>query len=1045
MMNLDLGKWSFDNKRLLYFLLAVLCVGGLLTAYDMSKLEDPEIKVKTAMVVAIYPGASAYEVELQAADPLEKAIRSLAEVDNVASTIYSDLAIIQVDLKTTTADSDVDQCWDKLRRKVSDTAAALPTGVSVRVQDDFGLVYGMFYALTGEGLSYSQLSDYADFLKRELGNIDGVARVISYGERHKCINIKLKTDKLAMLGISPARILTILQGQNSVYYAGYFNSGGDRVRISVSDRLRAVDEIGNMLIQGNQNDMQPLKNFAEIEEDYETPVRNAMYFNGKPAIGIAIAGTSGSDIVKVGAAVEKKLEELKAARFPAGIECEKVFYQPYQVSSALYTFFINLIESVLIVIAILMFSMGVRSGLIIGISLVVTVVGTFLILGFFNGTMQRVSLAAFILAMGMLVDNAIVIIDGILVDLKQGKPKMEALTSIGKKTQMPLLGATLIACLAFLPIFLSPDTAGVYVRDLFIVLTVSLVLSWILALTHVPIMASNYLKVPAQASADTEMYNGKVYSMLGSVLRVGLRHRMISLLVACVLVALSVFGFKYVRQGFFPDMVYSQLYMEYRLPEGTNSNQVEKDLKEIEAYLHTRPEIGNVVLSVGGTPARYNLVRSIATPTLSYGELIIDFESPEALDANIDELQKILEQRYPSAYLKLKKYNIMYKKYPIEAVFSGPDPDVLHKLAKQAQDIMMQDPNVSQITTDWAPKVPMFEVAYDQALARRAGVSRGDISLSMLSGAGGVPVETFYDGFHKNTIYVKVVDENNPDGMSYMSNTPIFSLLPNINGVQVKEALYGLLTRNTDAGEIIKDALKSVPLGQVSDGIKVKWEDPVVMRYNNKRAQTVMCSPAPGVETEKARKSIAEKIEAIELPVGYDLQWNGEKQASTQTMKYLFQNLPVAIILIILLLILLFKDYKKPLIILSGIPLIAVGVVLAMLLTGKAFTFCAIVGALGLLGMMIKNGIVLMDEISDELKAGKEPVDALVESALSRLRPVVMASLTTILGMIPLLSDAMFGSMAAAIMGGLTFSTFATLIFLPIIYAVFFGIKAQKK
>lgn len=1039
---MDLGKWTFDNKKLVYFLVAVLLAGGFYAAYDMSKLEDPEIKVKMAMVIASRPGASAHEMEMEVTDPLEKNIRTIGEVDAVTSWSYNDLSIIQVEMKSIVPDKDIEQCWDLLRRKVSDTEKTLPEGSTVLVQDDFGLVYGMMYTLTGGGADYRQLSDYARLIQRELTNLDGVARVVIYGEQEECINIEMLPERMATLGVSPAEVLATLRGQNGIFYSGYYDNGNKRVRVTVSDKFREVEQIRQMIIQGHEDDQLRLRDIAKVEEGYAVPVRNAMEYNGESALGIAVAAASGTDILKVGKAVEQRLEELKEEHLPAGVEYHKVFCQPERVKNALATFFINLIESVIIVVAILMLTMGFKSGVIIGLSLIVTVIGSVLLLGAADGSMQRVSLATFILAMGMLVDNAIVIIDGILVDLKRGKPRREAMTAIGKKTAMPLLGATLIAILAFLPIYLSPDTAGVYVRDLFIVLAVSLLLSWVLALVHVPLMADSWLKPEPATQDGAKLYQGRVYDWLRTALHFGLCHRISSILIAVVLVLLSVFGYRFMRQGFFPDMEYDQLYLEYKLPEGTNSTQVANDLEEIRTYLKGRPEIGNITTSIGGTPARYNLVRSVATPSLSYGELIIDFESPEALEENIDEIQQYLLERYPDAYVKLKKYNIMYKKYPIEALFTGPDPAVLHALADSARQIMEQTPEVCLITTDWEPSMPVLEINYDQMSARRSGLSRQDISTSILTATGGIPVGTFYEGIHKYTINLKCMEADGKE-MDNLENVPLFSALPNLGGLLNEETLLKIKTGTAEQTDFIESVMHTTPLKQVSQGIDVGWEDPVVPRYNGQRAQTVMCSPSPGVETEKARVAIAEKIEKLTLPEGYKLQWMGEKDASTETMHYLFKNVPLGIVLMIAILIFLFKDYRKPIIIICCIPLLAIGIVGAMLLTGQSFTFCAIVGALGLIGMMTKNCIVLLDEIGEQIHSGVNPAKALISSSESRLRPVMMASLTTILGMIPLLSDPLFGSMAVTIMGGLLFSTLATLLFVPIFYAMFFKIKIK--
>lgn len=1046
---IDCGKFAFDNHNLINFLIVVLVLGGVLAASDMSKLEDPEIKVKQAMVVTTYPGASAHQVELEVTDVLEKSIRKMGNIDYIESYSYNDLSIIQVELLSTVPDAEVEQYWDMLRRKVGDAQSSLPSGASEpQVRDDFGNVYGMFFALTGDGLSERELVDYAELIKRELIDIEGVDRVELYGQLSECINISLLQDRMANLGVSTVEVLQTINGQNQTSYAGYFDNGDNRLRVTVDDKFRTPEDIGMMLIQGHDDDQLRLRDIAQITEDYDNPIRNELLYNGEHSIGILVAASSGTDILKIGSAVEEIIDNLQDTRLPAGVECHKVFYQPERVGSSLGTFAINLIESVLIVIVILMFAMGFKSGMIIGISLIVTVCGSFLVLSGFDGTLQRVSLASFILAMGMLVDNSIVIIDGILVDLKAGKSRMEAMTAIGRQTAMPLFGATLIAILAFLPIFMSPDTAGVYTRDLFIVLAVSLILSWVLALFHVPLMANKMLHPKVVDKVDggnnKRIYKGKVYDILCSILKFGLAHRITFVLIMVAFLVLSLFGYGFMRQGFFPDMVYDQLYMEYKLPEGNNSTRVKRDLAEIEQLLMQREEVTGVITSIGGTPGRYNLVRSIATPSLAYGELIINFSTPEALVANLDEIQAMLTELYPDAYVKLKRYNLMFKKYPIEAEFTGPDPAVLHALADSARQIMEASDDVILVTTNWEPKVPVITIEYDQAAARALGLSRSDVSMSLLTATSGIPYSIFYDGIHKQTINIRCLDANG-QAIEDLGNTQVFSMMPSLNGLMDNEIMIKLMSGKLSKDEIIETLLGTTPLKQICKKIDVRWEDPVVPRYNGRRSQRVQCSPAPGLETETARQAIVNQIESIALPDGYTLDWQGERSASTKSMKYLFKNFPLAIILMIAVLIMLFKDYRKPAVIFCCIPFVIVGVVAVMLLTGKTFNFVAIVGTLGLIGMLIKNGIVLMDEITLQLSHGVAPIEALIDSAQSRLRPVMMASLTTILGMIPLLPDAMFGSLAASIMGGLTFGVLITLLFIPVLYAMFFNIKQPNK
>ena len=1095
-MSVDYGRWAFRNSRLVYFLIAVLLVGGAFAYYDMSKLEDPEIKVRQALVVGVYPGASAHQVELELADPLEKSIRQMQDISSVQSLCYPDLCIMTVELKSTV--KDLEQHWDILRRKVG--AAALPEGVrGVQVRDDFGDVFGMMYAITGDGLTDRELSDYAELIKREVAKIDGIARIDIYGKRTECITVSMRQDRLAALGISPAEILQTLTGQNETVYAGYYIAGDGRVRVTVSDKYRNADDIADLIIQGHEQDQLRLRDMADVTEDYAEPVRASMAYDGRRALAISIAAQSGTDVTKLGKLVDRKMAEIQRDRLPAGVEHHKVFFQPERVDDALNTFMINLLESVLLVVVVLIFTMGFRSGVMIGFELVVIVAGSILVLYSLDGTLQRVSLGSFILAMGMLVDNAIVIVDGILVDRTSGKRPMEVLTAIGRQTAMPLLGATVIAILAFLPIFLSPDTAGVYVHDLFIVIAVSLLLSWILALVHVPLMAANAFyrrrragerigkrikafnerflpkretqdddiearedvgspratkTVLPEPAADGQLtldvdgtagapspYDGRFYRWLDRCLGFCLDHRIAVLVLLVALLGVSLYGYRYLPQAFFPDMTYDQLYMEYKLPEGTDYRRVQRDLDSIQAYLRTRPEVTHITASTGGTPSRYNLVRSIATPSLAYGELIIDFTSPDALVEHMEDIQAELTARYPDAYVKLKRYNLMYKKYPIEVQFAGPDPAVLHALADSTRALMERTGMVRLITTDWEPRVPKLSVDYNQQNARALGLSRTAVGTSLLAATDGIPVGSFYDGIHAKTINVRYVG---PDGrpLEALDEASTLSLLPNLQAVASGETLQRVLSGRMTRDELIAELMAATPLRQVTDGVTVEWEDPVVIRYNGERAQRVQCSPAAGVGTEEARVAVEQALAAhLALPEGYTLSWQGEKGASDEAMKYLFKNFPLAIILMIAILIMLFKDYKIPTILFCCIPMIFIGVIPAVLASGKTFGFVAIVGVLGLVGMMLKNGIVLMDEIQLQIGGGKQPRRALIDSSLSRLRPVMMAAATTILGMIPLLPDAMFGSMAATIMGGLFMGTVITLVIIPVLYALFFRIK----
>lgn len=1039
---IDYGTLGLNNHKLIYFLVACLLIGGILSIKNMGKLEDPEIVVKQALVVTTYPGASAHQVELEVTDLLEKSIRTMKNIEFVESRSMNDLSIISVGLSTLVPNNEVDNMWTILRRKVSDVQGQLPENTSVPIiKDDFGDVMGMFYALTSDGYTDRETGEYAELLKRELLEVEGVSRVDIYGEGKECINIEMYEDKMANMGISPAEVLSTLSGQNKTVYSGYYDSGDMSLRVAVNDKYKSAKDIGELLLQGHQGDQFRLKDIAKVSTGYESPVRNKMMYDNQNAMGIAISAHYDADITQVGDRVENRIAELTDSSLPNGIELHKVFFQPDRVKDALGGFMFNLAESVLIVVLLLVVFMGLRSGLIIGFNLVIIIIGSLLILNLTGGALQRVSLGSFVLAMGMLVDNAIVVLDGILIDLQKGMSRKEALTNTGKKTAMPLLGATLIAILAFFPIFLSPDTAGHYVRDLFIVLAVSLLLSWILALVYVPIQAERRLKIK-EDKIGIDPYDNSLYRGLRGVLTWSMKHRTVTIGAAFALLITAIFCYQFLPQGFFPDMNYDQLYIEYKLPEGYTSERVTDDLKSITDYLLERDDITHVTASVGGTPARYNLVRSMADPSMSYGELIVEYTSSKELVASMEEIQNHLTAQYPDAFVRLKRYNLMFKKHPIEVQFNGPDPATLRELTAQAVDVMEESSAIHLIQSNWEQQTPVLMVNYSQPIARNVGINRQDVALSLLSATGGIPASVFYDGNQRQTVYLKSVNsEGNP--IESLDNAQMFSMLPSL-GFLKKDLISGLMTGAYSEEDVLQEALRTIPLSQVTDGIRLTWEDPLVIRYNGQRAMRAQGSPMYGIGTEDARQTIVKQIEEIELPEGYTMQWEGEIKASEQSSKYLFKFFPLAVIIMISILIMLFKDYSKPLIIICCIPLILIGVIFGMLISGKTFGFVAIVGVLGLVGMIIKNGIVLMEDIELQLKGSVEPIEALLNSTESRFRPVMMASLTTILGMIPLLGDDLFGALAVTTMGGLLVGTLITLIIIPLLYSLFFKIKIPK-
>ena len=1032
-MKLNLSSWGLSHQRLVLLLIVILTLGGVSAFFRMPKLEDPEIEVRQAVVVGINPGASAHQVELELTSPLENSIRKTDHILFTQSYSYADMCYILVTQDVDVPSEELQDNWMIMRNHLA--ATSLPAGSQLIVRDDFGQMSGLFYALKGDGVEPERLSAFAEMIRRELQKLDGVSHVDIYGTPQKRVNIALRQDLLSSMDITPAEVMATLSGQGATTYAGYFLSGDYRIRVGVDNRFRSVEDIRSLLLKGHEGEMFRLEDIADVTLEEERTVREEFRRDGERVLGLLISAKSGTDIVKVGASVEKTIERLQATRMPASVSCEKVFFQSDRVKDAMGSFLLNLIGSLLLVIVLLMITMNFRSGIILGITLVVTVLGTVLFLDMTDGALQRVSLGSFILAMGMLVDNAIVIVDGILVGRQKGLSRWEALTSIGQKTAIPLLGATLIAILAFLPIFLSPDVTGLYVRDMFIVLAVSLLLSWLLALVLVPILGDRWLY--SQPLMPAQPQSSRPHQWLSKALEYALSNRWRAVGAMVGLLAIAGLSFSLMPRELFPDMEYDQLYMEYKLPEGTHPSRVKADLDSIGRELMAFPGVKHVTTSIGATPGRYNLVRSVALPSLSYGELIVDFESVRALDRSIDSLQRHFSAEYPDAFLKFKPYNLMFMRYPIELTFCGPDPAVLHQLADSAMIVARSLGCIDPLTTDWAPRVPVLMADYDQARGRQQGISRMEVALSLLSATDGMPLGSYYDGAVNHNIYVSTTDQQGAP-LSDLGNATVSSLLPNLEGAWENADWAGLLS-----GASSLRLSQTVPLREVAGDMNLQWEDPVIPHYNGERSHSVMGHASKGYLTEEARARLASEVEQWELPDGYSIQWGGEKYATNLSISNLLRSYPLVILLMLAILLAITRRFRISILLLLSVPFIFVGIVPAILLTGSTFNFVAIVGTLGLVGMMLKNGIVLVDEIGLQREAGADLKQAIMDASLSRLRPVMLASLTTVLGMVPLLFDDMFSSLAATIMGGLLVGTVIVLVFIPVLYSLFFSKQAD--
>ena len=1039
-------KFFMQRPVLFWSLMAAILVAGVLSFVQMPKLEDPAVSAKQAMVVVPWPGASAHEIELEVAQLMEDELRALPDVNKVKTECRNGSAMFTVEFRMTVPEKELEQYFDLLRRKVNDAAARLPQGCySPVVVDDMMDVYGIFYALTADGYDYPEMYKYAKYIRRELLSVKGVKRINIIGNRDEVINIILSKEQITRNGIVPTQIMSALQTAGKKVNAGKYRSGDENIALYVGSSVESEEDIRNMLIQTLDGKRIRLGDIARVERTYSEPQRNGFFVDGRPALAICIAMERSAIVPDVGKAVDAKLAETMK-NVPVGFETEKIFFQPDKVNEAVSSFMWNLVESVAIVILVLIFTMGFRSGFIIGFGLVLTVAVSFPILLAFGTTLQRISLGAFIVAMGMLVDNAVVIMDGILIDKKRGLGPETYLYRIGQNTAMPLLGATVIAASTFLCVYLSPDTSGEYAGDLFLVLCVSLLASWVLALVQVPICAKSWLP-KQEKTTDGEtgtVMNSPVHRFVRRTITFLIGYKRTTIIASFTLLALSIFGMTKVKNLFFPDFDYKQFVVECFFPSATDADVVRDKLLDMSKQLSKNPEIERVAVSQGSAPAHYCLVRPMTSGGDCYGELIVDCKDYNTVLEQIPEIRKQLREQYPEAYIRIRKYNFSIStSHTVEVEFAGPDPAVLRRLSAQAEGIMRRSPYIDaySVQNNWKPAGKAFVLDYVKQDALRSGIERSDVANALLAATDGMPVGVLNDQERMVPLNLQV---RNDDGsrINNFDEIPVWSMMNvHLSNEELKSALSGGQTMS----ELQDKIFRAVPLSNVVDDVRLDWDEDLVMRLNGQRVIEAECDPNPDnpyATPAKAVNSIKDEIEAIHLPDGYSMRWVGEGEVQGEAIGNLMKYVPITIFLILVILLLLFNSWRKVILILLCFPFVFCGITPSLLLSGQPMTFMAIIGMMGLIGMMVKNAIVLVDEINRlQKEENASPFTAVVEATVSRVRPVLMASLTTIVGMIPLVGDPMYSSMAITIMGGLTVGTIITLILLPLFYSTLFRIR----
>ncbi|SLN28735.1 Multidrug resistance protein MexB [Falsiruegeria litorea R37] len=1009
---MKIARASIEKPLYTWLIILISLLGGIWGFSSLGRLEDPAFTIKQAVIATQYPGATAEQVALEVSEPLESAIQKMGEVDKITSVNQPGSSLIEVEIKSTYDGTELPEIWTKLRARVRDAARQLPQGVSQPyVNDAFGDVFGLFYAVTADGYTDAEKHELATFLRRELLTVDGVADVEVAGLPAEAIFVEPDLALSVNQNVPLNAIANAIATSDSVKDSGIVRSDTGKTRILAAEGSDTVSAIAGLSV-GTQGKVINLFDMANVYRGRQTDPELIVRFDGSEAFTLGVAGLATENIVEVGKRVDAKMAELDAD-IPYGVEVLPIYQQHVVVEEASNNFLVNLAMSVAIVVAVLAIFMGWRAAIVVGSTLLLTVVGTLLFMAIFSIEMERISLGALIIAMGMLVDNAIVVAEGMQIAMQRGKTSHDAADDAAGKTQIPLLGATVIGIMAFAGIGLSPDATGEFLFSLFAVIGISLLLSWVLALTVTPLLGHYFFK---QGSGDdVDAYGGLIFRAYGATLRAALKLRWLVIPGLVAITAACFMGFGLMKQQFFPNSNTPLFFVHYKLPQGTPIDLTSDHLGEVEEWLAERDDVVSVATFVGQGATRFMLTYSAEKPNPSYGHMIIRTETLDDIPALQADLEAFGTAKFPEGEFRTKR--LVFGPGggdPIQARFSGSDPQVLRELAAEASTRMAAaSDNLIGIRTDWREQELALRPIYATDRAQTAGVTRDDIADMLLfstdGSQGGV--------FRERERLIPIIVRRPADGDYSIVDQVVYST----------------------------QAEKFVPVEQMVDGFRYEVENTLVHRRDRVPTITVGADIPPDLTAAQVHAEVRETIEAMELPPGYKLEWGGEFESSRDAQESLAGQLPLSLIIMVLISVLLFNAIRQPVIIWLLVPMSVNGVVIGLLGTGLPFTFTALLGLLSLSGMLIKNGIVLVEEIDLVRAEGKPLREAIVEASVSRLRPVMLAAVTTILGMAPLLTDAFFVSMAVTIMGGLAFATILTLIAAPVFYLVFFAKDERRE
>ncbi|WP_278498169.1 efflux RND transporter permease subunit [Pantoea vagans] len=1010
-----------DKPIRIWMVILLLGVGGIYALLNIGRLEDPLFTIKSAVIVTHYPGASAQQVEEEVTLPLENALQRLPSLDNVTSISGNGLSQITVNIHTRYLADQLPQIWDELRRRVGDAARQFPPGVQAPlVNDDFGDVYGYFFVIHGKDFTNSELRNYADQLRRDLVLVPGVAKVAVAGVEQEEVRIALSASKMTAYGMTPQRVADLLNRNNSVASAGTLRVDSESIRFHPTGELKTLDDLANLPIlpAGSPQNVH-LRDIATLTRGVTDNPANIYFADGEAALAIGISFAPGVNVIDVGDALSARIAHYQQDT-PAGISLKVFYNQAHEVKQSVDGFILNFLMALAIVVGTLLLFMGLRSGMVIAASLALNVLGTLLIMYLFKLELQRVSLGALIISLSMLVDNAIVVVEGVKIDHQRGHPLQQAISRMVRRTALPLLGATVIAILAFAPIGLSQDSTGEYCKSLFQVLLISLMLSWVTALTLTPVFINwSEKRRGAAKPAKTDIsdpYQGIVFRRYRQTLSGLLRFRLITLTAMVALLALSLYGFTLVKQNFFPSSSTPVFFTDLWLPYGTDIHYTADTAAEIARFINQDPDVAATVTTVGQGALRFTLTYDAARQYSNFAQIMVRVKDGRLLDALALKTENYIQQNFPQVNQRIKR--IQFGSASDSAIalrVTGPDPEVLRHIGSQLDAIFLADGSTFPVRNDWQERSKVIRPVYSALRGQELGIDKRDIDQALRMNFSGDAVGIFRDGSRLMPVMLYPADEER-QSVDHIENIQLWSA-----------ALQHF-----------------VPLSNVISDFRLEWENPLIMRRDRTRVLTVQTDPDPasGLTSAQVVARVQPQIDQLKLPSGYRLEWGGELESSREAQSGLLSSLPAGFLAMFIITVLMFNSLRDAVAIWITVPLAMIGVTCGFLITGIPFGFMALIGLLSLSGMLLRNGIVLIEEI--RLFRQEKPLQlAIIDAATSRLRPILLTAFTTVLGLLPLLRDVFFQSMAVVIIFGLGFATVLTLLVLPVIYRCFHGREAH--